>query len=318
MALLDRVRLTVQQPELAADHDRLAGPEPEPLGDVDPGPDDHHLEVDGELPAGVGGLAEVDGGGHGQAVPRPGERVARPRRRRGRSVGAVVQDGVLPEVGALALEPDQPALVDQDVDGQPDGVAGDPVLALQFALDREGGPGGEFALGDPAAQIGGEALVFGGLGGAPGDCHPSECSEGGDPVSADSDNVDPDRRRRARGGRPGPPVHGRRRPLRIRTSARPTGAKSVRTTRSAAPGPWMTGATEGTKRNQGRAAISRTPLIVGITSAPPKAAAPRTRVRPGDGRSKSRTAAGSRPPPCRPAAPPGRTSAPRPAPRRPR
>ncbi len=93
------------------------------------------------------------------------------------------------QVGALSLEADQAALVDQDVDGEADGVAGDAVLALQFALDRQGGVGGELALGDPTAEVGGEALVFGGLGGAPGDCHPSECSERGDTVSAVSGNV---------------------------------------------------------------------------------------------------------------------------------
>lgn len=96
---------------------------------------------------------------------------------------------MFPQVGALALEADQAAFVDQDVDGEPDGVAGDSVLAFQFALDRECGVGGELALGDPAAQVGGETLVFGGLGGAPGDCHPSECSERDGGVSAVSGNV---------------------------------------------------------------------------------------------------------------------------------
>ncbi len=99
---------------------------------------------------------------------------------------------MLPQVGALALEPDQPALVDQHVDRQPDGVAGHPVLLLQHAFDRQWIVDGELADRDPAAQISREPLVLGGLGTAPWDCHPSECSDSACAISAKPANIGQD------------------------------------------------------------------------------------------------------------------------------
>ncbi|GAA2256747.1 hypothetical protein GCM10010430_45750 [Kitasatospora cystarginea] len=67
---------------------------------------------------------------------------------------------MLLEEGPLALEADQPALVDQHVDREADGVAGHAVLLLQLSLDRERDVARPLPGRDAAAQIGGQALVL--------------------------------------------------------------------------------------------------------------------------------------------------------------
>nr|WP_034088616.1 hypothetical protein [Streptacidiphilus albus] len=83
----------------------------------------------------------------------------------------VIEDRMILEVGSFSLDTNQQTLIDQDVNRQSDCITSYPVLAFQFAFDRQRLAALPLSGHDPTAQICGQPLVFGSLSGATGNVH---------------------------------------------------------------------------------------------------------------------------------------------------